>query len=136
MVDPANPPSVVQSIDGQGPAFALDWNQATDDVGQLRRCPVCGHAELYARRTMPQMTWFAAVVALGIVVLLFTYGGHLSPPMLGLLLLLLVVDLVIWRWAPRMLACYRCDAWFSQTPIPRNIGPWDATRALASETKS
>ena len=132
LVDPANPPSVVHA-GADGPSIALDWNQAIDDEEQLRHCPVCSHPDLYVRRAVPQVTWFAAVVAVGIVVLLFTYGVQLSAPALGGLLLLLVADLLIWRLSPRMLACYRCDAWFRQTPIPADAKPWNAARAPTPE---
>ena len=112
-------------------AIALDWNQATDDRGRLRRCPVCGHAELYVRRAIPQITWFAAVVALGLAALLVTYGSRLSVPVVATLAVLLIVDLLIWRFAPRMMVCYRCDAHFHQTPVPRGLSPWNPARAVS-----
>jgi len=131
LVDPANPPSVVRTPEPGSTAIALDWDRATDDRGLLRRCPVCGHERLYVRRAIPQITWFAAVVALGLAALLVTYGDELSTPVVVALALLLIADLLIWRFAPRMIVCYRCDAHFRQTPVPRGLGPWDPARAAA-----
>ena len=131
LVDPANPPSVVRTPEPGSTAIALDWNQATDDRGLLRRCVVCGHPELYVRRAIPQITWFAAVVALGLAALLVTYGDELSSPVVATLAVLLLADLLIWRYAPRMLVCYRCDAHFHSTPVPHGITPWDPARAVA-----
>ena len=132
-VDPANPPSVVRTAEPESTAIALVWNQATDDRGQLRRCPVCGHGELFVRRAIPQVTWFAVVVGLGLAAVLFTYGKALSTPALIALALLLVADVLIWRYAPRTIVCYRCDARFSQTPIPQGLKPWDPTKATTRE---
>ena len=132
LVDPAHPPSVVRTPEPGSTAIALDWNQATDDRGLLRRCPVCGHDDLYVRRTIPQITWFAAVAGLGLAAVLFTYGQALSTPTLIALALLLIADLLIWRFAPRMIVCYRCDAHFRHTPVPAGLGPWDPALAAAA----
>lgn len=132
LVDPAHPPSVVRTPEPASTAIALDWNQTTDDRGLLRRCPVCGHEGLYVRRSIPQITWFAAVAGLGLAAILFTYGQVLSTPTLIVLVLLLIADLLIWRFAPRMILCYRCDAHFHQTPVPPGLEPWDPTRAAAA----
>ena len=132
-VDPSSPPSVVRTPDPESTAIALDWNQTLDDRGRLRRCPACGHTVLYVRRALPQKTtWFAAVAALGLAAVLFTYGDTLSTPTLITLGILLAADLLIWRFAPRPLACYRCNAQFRETPVPHGLSAWDPALAVAA----
>jgi hypothetical protein len=124
-VDPASPPTVVQATDGRGPAVSLDWDQTLDDEGHLRHCPVCDCHELYVRKRVPQLTVFALIVAAGVLSSVI-YGLGATRPAVIVLAVVLGFDLLIWLYAPRMLACYRCNTEFHETPIPPKVRPWNA----------
>ncbi|MEO1236854.1 MAG: hypothetical protein AAFX76_08715 [Planctomycetota bacterium] len=127
-VDPARPPTVVKTDDGRGPAVSLDWDQALDDKGFLRRCPVCGCPDFYVKKQVPQLTVFALIVAAAVIAMIF-FGFGQSRAALIVLGLVLAVDVLIWLYAERTLVCYRCGAEFRQTPLKRSDRPWDATLA-------
>ena len=124
-VDPEHPPSIIRADDGRGPAISLDWNQAVDDAGHLRHCPVCGCDDLYIRRTVPRLALFIGVVgaAFGAAV-----GYGVGDRLLGIsvLTVVLVLDLVIAAVAERMLVCYRCRARFRGVPFRKRHRRWDA----------
>ena len=124
-VDPAHPPSVIRADDGRGPAVSLDWNQAVDDAGRLRHCPVCGCPDLYTRRTVPRMALFIAVLGAAFGA---TVGYGIGDRLLGIAVLavVLVLDIVVATVAERMLVCYRCRARFRGVPFARSHRRWDA----------
>ena len=127
-VDPAAPPTVVRATDGRGPAVSLDWDRALDDQDRLRHCPVCSCPDLYIRNQVPRLTVFALIVAAGCLASVFYGLGH-AWPALTVLVLVVALDIVIWRTAPRRLVCYRCGTEFHDTPAPARCGPWNARLA-------
>ena len=123
-IDPAQPPTVVQATDHRGPAISLSWDQALDDHGRLRRCPVCGCADLYRRKQVPQLTVFALIVAAALIAMVF-YGFGLSGPALIVLALVLILDLLIYLYARRYLVCYRCGSEFYDCLLYTSPSPRD-----------
>ncbi|MEM8738300.1 MAG: hypothetical protein AAGG38_07460 [Planctomycetota bacterium] len=127
-LDPSHPPTVVKADDGRGPAVTLDWDQALDDKGFLRHCPVCSCPEFYLRKQVPQLTVFALIVAAAVLAMvLFGYGQ--SGPALIVLGLVLAFDILIWLFAERVLICYRCQSEFRQTPLKPTDRGWDSNLA-------
>jgi len=104
---------------GCGQAHRLSAHQS----GQvLEHCLSCGSDELYIRKDFPQRIGLIMVVIVAIVsIYLFAIGALLWS--LGVLLALVVVDLLIYGFVPRMTVCYRCRAEYRQYSInPRHRG--------------
>lgn len=126
-MDTKHPPSVLHA---RGAANAppkelfLNWDRALDDRGCLRRCPACGCDELFARRSIPQITGLVAVVLVGVAAIVFL---RLRVVVAGLLVLALVaaMDVAIRLFAGWRLVCYGCGAEFSDLPIDRRHPRWD-----------
>lgn len=133
-VDPAEPPTMVHATDDRGPAISLDWDQALDDKGQLRHCPVCGCPEFYKRKRVPQLTVFALVVAAAVIAMAF-YGLGLSVPALIVLAAVLVFDLLIYLYADRYFVCYRCGSEFHDTSMAGVPRSWNANTAERYKNK-
>ncbi|MFM1832412.1 MAG: hypothetical protein RLZZ461_728, partial [Planctomycetota bacterium] len=70
----------------------LDWDGAVDDAGHLRSCVVCGHPRVYRARSLPQMTPFVVLLALGLAMIALL-GFATSPAFLALLAVVLVLDI-------------------------------------------
>lgn len=122
-VDQAQRPGVARSSDGAHEA-ALNWDRAIDEGGQLRRCPVCGCRELFARRDFPQAVGLGIVVVAGVLAtVLFAMGQVvLSVMALGGTV---VIDGAILLMTGRCLVCYRCRSEFRGLTIERGYPAWD-----------
>lgn len=104
------------------------WEGALDDSGSLRRCLVCGCDDMYARKNLPQVTPFIAILAFtGSVVALLGYAA--DPRVFTLLAVLLAVDVLTLFLARRQLVCYACGATYDRLRVARYHRPWD--RAVA-----
>lgn len=134
-VDPEHPPTVVHADDGRGPKLTLDWDQALDDHGRLRHCPVCNCPDFYVRKQVPQLTVFALVIAAAVVAILF-HGFGLSKPALIVLAVVLGIDLLIYLYAARYLVCYDCASEFHDTRAVGHPRPWDAATAERHKSSS
>jgi hypothetical protein len=122
----ARPPRV--QIPPTGADLFLRWDEALDDAGALRRCVVCACPELYARKSLPQVTPFVVVLALsGAVVAVLGYAN--DPVVFALLAALLAVDVLTLVLARRQLVCYGCGALYERLRIARYHRRWD--RAVA-----
>lgn len=122
----ARPPRV--AIPPAGGDLFLRWDEALDDSGSLRRCVVCGCAELYARKSLPQVTPFVVVLALsGTVVAVLGYAN--DPVVFALLAALLVVDVLTLALARRQLVCYGCGALYERLRIARYHRRWERSVA-------
>lgn len=144
-VDAADPPSVVKppsdgrangdretpapgdaTADGDQPReMYLDWDQAIDDLGHLRRCPVCGCRELFARKDFPQVTGFVIVVLAALVAMWLFVGARQVIAGLGVLAAVALIDAVVYLFAGRCLVCYRCRSEFRDTPIRKDHPGWE-----------
>jgi len=104
------------------------WDEAIDDAAALRKCVVCGCGDLYARKSLPQVTPFVVVLAFsGTVVAVLGYAAN--PIVFALLAALLTVDALTLLLAKRQLVCYGCGAVYSSLRVARYHRRWD--RAVA-----
>lgn len=143
-IDAADPPSVVKPPEGAGGAGGepaggggeqvgaelprevyLEWDQAMDDQGRLRRCPVCGCRELFARKDFPQVTGFVIVVLAALVAMWLFVGARQVIAGLGVLAAVALIDAVVYLFAGRCLVCYRCRSEFRDTPIRKGHPGWE-----------
>jgi len=122
-VDPNDPPSVVRAPGKPARQVYLNWDQAFDDQGHLRRCPVCGCRDLYLKKDFPQLTTFGLVV-LAAVIGLVLFGFEQVALAIVVCGLILVADAVIFLFAKRYLVCYQCESSFRQAPIGPHHEPW------------
>jgi hypothetical protein len=127
-VDPSKPPTVVRSPHPERPTITLDWDRAVDDHRHLRRCPVCGCDDLFARKELPQVTALVAIV-LAAVVAMVLLGLQMVGWAIALLAIVGAIDLGIFLYAKRVLECYRCRSVFRDVPIRRGHPRWEASLA-------
>lgn len=123
-VDLAKPPPMVKRPDQNGALMSLDWDRALDDNRRLRRCPVCGCPDLFVRKQVPQLTLFAAPIVAAIVAMVL-YGFGMLWPALAVLAVVVLVDLGIFLYIPRVLECYRCHTQFRGMPISHRHPRWE-----------
>ncbi len=110
----------------------LDWEGSLDDAGRLRRCPVCGGANLFRRRSVPAVTPFVIVLAFaGMVLALLGYAD--DPRVLVGLVVVLLTDVALLVLARTFLVCYRCRSRFRGIPVARQHRSWDAAEAARAE---
>jgi hypothetical protein len=102
----------------------LDWDGAVDDAGHLRTCIVCGHPRVYRSRSLPQMTPFVVLLALGLATIALL-GFATSPAFLALLAVVLVADIGVLVLARTRLVCYRCGSVYERLGIARYHRHWD-----------
>lgn len=103
----------------------LDWEQAVDDGGHLRKCVLCGCDTLYRSRSTPRLTVIVAVLALSVVAV--GLAGYGTPSILvAALLIFAAIDVVLWMRLEWRLTCYRCRSMFRGMPIARYHLGWDA----------
>ena len=81
----------------------------------LDRCPVCTCRQFYTDKDFNQVIGFA-VMGVGIVLVPFTFG--LSLPVFAL------IDWIIYKKVPKLVACYRCGSEFRGFPIPERFKPF------------
>jgi hypothetical protein len=106
----------------------LDWDGAIDDSGHLRSCIVCGHPRVYRARSLPQMTPFVVLLALGLATIALL-GFATSPAFLALLAIVLVADIGVLVLARTRLVCYRCGSVYERLGIARYHQHWDSATA-------
>ncbi len=134
-VDPDNPPAVVRPGGAgvetdksepvrDGKEVYLNWEQAVDDQGHLRRCPVCSCRELFARKDFPQVTGFLIVVGAAIVAM-GMFGAGWVVEAFVVLGAVAVIDAAIFIFTKRCVVCYRCRSEFRDLPIRRDHPTWE-----------
>lgn len=123
-VDPRQLPSVVRPTGQTSPEVFLHWDQALDDQGHLRRCPVCGCREMFARKDFPQVTGFVIVVLAGLAAMVL-FGYRQVPWAVGILAAVAGIDATVYLFTGRCLVCYRCRSEFRRLPIGRDQPAWD-----------
>ena len=123
-LDLSDPPSAVRPPAGGQPEIYLDWDQAIDDTGHLRRCPVCGCRELFVRKDFHQVTGLLIVVVAGIVAMVLFGTRHIKWA-LTVLGLVAVIDAVVYLYVRRLLVCYQCRSEFRKLRIRRDHPRWN-----------
>lgn len=79
------------------------------------RCPVCTCRQFYTDKDFNQVIGFM-VMGVGIVLVPVTYG--LSLPVFAL------IDWIIYKKVPKLVACYRCGAEFRGFKMPEGLKPF------------
>ena len=117
-------PTVVRPPDEPGREVYLDWDQAFDDEGYLRRCPACGCRELFVRKDFPQVTGFV-IVLVAAAAAMALFGMEQVIAAVSVLAAVVLIDAVIFFFTGKCLVCYRCRSEFRDLPIrPRHPG-WE-----------
>ena len=125
-VDLSDPPSVVRPpAGGDQQAVYLSWDQAIDDGRHLRRCPVCGCRELFARKDFHQVTGLVIVIAAAVIAMVLFLGMREVVWGFGVLMAAALIDAIVYLFVGRCLVCYRCRSEFRDLDIPRNHRGWD-----------
>lgn len=127
-INPHQRPTVVRPSGCDGRVVHLDWDRAIDDEQHLRHCPVCGCAELFTRKQLPQLTSFSLIV-LAAVISMILFGLRLVRWALLVLAVTLAIDLIILVFGARVLVCYRCHSEYRRTPIRRDHPTWETAIA-------
>lgn len=112
------------SPDPRAPQFALDWTDVMDARGTVVKCPVCGCAEMFARRDFPQRLGLAIIVASALASFVFFYLGWILT-CFAVLAAAVVLDRVISFFTGQCIVCYRCRSEFRDVPIPGDYPTWD-----------
>jgi len=129
-VDPAQRPPRVQTLEETRDVF-LEWDQALDDDGQLRRCLSCG-GPLYRRKALPQLTGFVIVLAFALALVGILGFADNIPLLIGMSCVLLL-DIAILLFAQTYLDCYRCRSSHRRLKIASYHRPWE--RAFAERNR-
>lgn len=134
-LDPSERPARVRVEEaGEGRDLFLEWDGALDDAGRLRRCPVCGCANLFRHRTVPAVTPFVLVLAFaGMVLAILGFAD--DPRVLVGLVAVLVVDVGVLAFSRTHLACYRCRSRFLGIPIARQHRAFDRIESAREENQ-
>tara|TARA_B100001059_G_scaffold223568_1_gene248676 strand:- start:2094 stop:2555 length:462 start_codon:yes stop_codon:yes gene_type:complete len=130
-VDPAQRPTRVQSLEEAGDVF-LEWDQAIDDDGHLRRCLCCA-GPLYRRKAFPQVTGFVIVLAFALsLVGILGFADNIG--LLVVMTIVLLMDISILLFARTYLDCYRCGSSHRKLTIASYHRSWD--RATANRNRA
>ena len=97
------------------PHCQKDWGFIDKVDTVLDRCPVCTCRQFYTDKDFNQIIGFA-VMGIGIVLVPMTYG--LSLPVFAL------IDWLIYKQVPKLIACYRCGSEFRGFSIPERLKPF------------
>ena len=122
-LDAADPPAVIGDP-ASGEQVALQWDQAFDESGLLRRCPVCGCRELFVRKDFPQNVGLWLVIAAAIAAMVL-FAFRLILASLAGLVGVALLDALIWMFTGRCLVCYRCRSEMRDLPIAADQPAWD-----------
>ncbi len=79
------------------------------------RCPVCTCRQFYIDKDFNQVIGFI-IMGVGVVLVPFTYC--LSLPFFAL------IDWIIYKKVPKLVACYRCGSEFRGFSIPERLKPF------------
>ena len=91
------------------------WGEVVSTENVFDRCPVCTCRQFYTDKDFNQVIGFI-IMGIGIVLVPFTYC--LSLPVFAL------IDWIIYKRVPRLVACYRCATEFRGFKIPDRLKPF------------
>lgn len=123
-----NPPTVIRPPGGAGRPMTLQWDRALDDKKHLRHCVVCGCPNLYTRKPFPQVTTFTLVILAALIAMVL-YGFDQVKLALGVLVVVLLIDLLVYVATSQILTCYRCQADYRGVKIARGQQRWESAVA-------
>ena len=123
-VDADRPPSVVKPPAG-GQEIYLDWDQALDDHGHLRRCPACGCRELFVRKNFPQVTGLLIVVFAVVVATYLALGKRHVIAAACVLMAVALIDAIVYLFTGKCVVCYRCRSTYRDLPIGKDQRGWE-----------
>jgi hypothetical protein len=92
-----------------------EWGKVEKTEAVFERCPICTCRQFYVDKDFNQIIGFG-IMGVGIVLVPFTYG--LSLPVFAL------IDWLIYRQVPRLVACYRCGSEYRGFSIPTQLKPF------------
>jgi hypothetical protein len=92
-----------------------EWGKIEKADQVFDRCPICTCRQFYVDKDFNQIIGFG-VMAIGIVLVPKTYG--LSLPVFAL------IDWLIYRQVPKLVACYRCGSEYRGFSIPPQLKPF------------
>lgn len=102
----------------------LNWQNAVDEQGRLRRCVVCGCREIFRRRDFPQRFGLMLVIAAAIASVILLARGQALWSMC-VLLAAVVIDRIVYVFTKECLVCYRCRSEFRDVAIDASHEQWD-----------
>ena len=88
------------------------WGNVSSVQGIFERCPMCTCRQFYTVKDFNQIIGFL-VMGIGIVLVPKTFG--LSLPVFAL------IDWLIYRYVPTLVACYRCGGEFRGFETPKQL---------------
>ena len=91
---------------------SCEWGKIEKVEAVLDRCPICTCRQFYTDKDFNQIIGFF-VMGVGIVLVPFTYC--LSLPVFALM------DWLIYKKVPKLVACYRCGSEFRGFAIPERL---------------
>lgn len=97
------------------PHCQKEWGQTETVDATIDRCPVCTCRQFYVDKDFNQILGFI-VMGIGIVLVPITYG--LSLPFFAL------IDWIIYKKVPKLIACYRCGSEYRNFNIPERLKPF------------
>jgi hypothetical protein len=92
------------------PHCQKEWGKLEKVETIFDRCPICTCRQFYTDKDFNQIIGFL-IMGVGIVLVPITYG--LSLPVFAL------IDWLIYRQVPKLVACYRCGSEFRGFSIPQ-----------------
>ncbi len=99
-------------VNVQCPHCKKEWAKIEKVDAIFDRCPVCTCRQFYVDKDFNQIIGFV-VMGVGIVLVPITYG--LSLPFFAL------IDWVIYKKVPKLIACYRCGSEYRGFIIPSQL---------------
>lgn len=97
------------------PHCQSQWAKVEKVAAIIERCPVCTCRQFYTDKDFNQVLGFV-IMGIGIVLVPKTYG--LSLPVFAL------IDWIIYKKVPRLIACYRCGSEYRGFNIPERLKPF------------
>jgi hypothetical protein len=93
----------------------------------LRRCVVCGEHRLYRQKDLHRKRGLAVVLGTAAVSLALLPFSPMAA--YGVLFLLTLVDLALYRRLPEVIICYRCKAQHRRCGAQAQVEPFDLLTA-------
>ena len=97
------------------PKCNMNWGKVGHVADIFDYCPICQCRQFYVTKDFNQFGG-CLIVLIGIILVPWTYG--LSLPVFAL------IDWLIYRRVPSVIACYKCGSEFRHIPNSKNFKPF------------